>query len=323
MVLSQTNSKFMKSGFFEIKLEEDDLIYERTGNDIKFNFSHSAFQKIGDTEKARLGYEAKSTRENLLFLTNTRERNIRHFDFAYKWFKDVLAIIFPESRVAVLPLLIMKERKFGELLKHFDFGIESLSISEILLDDYKKIPEKLKEKIREDFPYEEDDANGMFLPHFNCLISSTDDQELKVLELFMVKKDAEDNDIEFEVSEESDGTQRVIDLIPMMMKMHKSPSVFVIDEFERSLHTLLIRQIFELILNNAAFRGSESQIITSTHDVNLLDIKRLFRADEIWFVEKNNSGETAMYSLANTDVDDLNLSKGYLNGRFGAIPFFK
>jgi len=233
----------------------------------------------------------------------------------------VLTIIFPESISALLPLLIMKERRFSELLRHFDFGIEGLSISEILLDDYKKIPEKVKEKVREDFPYDEDDANGMFLPQFNCLISSADDQELKVLELFTVKKDTEGNNVDFEVSEESDGTQRVIDLIPMMMKMRQGPSVFVIDEVERSLHTLLIRQIFELILNNEAFHGSESQIIASTHDVSLLDIKRLFRADEIWFVEKNSSGETVLYSLANTDVDDLNLSKGYLNGRFGAIPF--
>ncbi len=313
--------KVHEEWLFEITLEKDTPIYERTGNDIEFNFSHSILQKIGDTEKARLGYEAESTRENLLFLTNTKERNIRYFDFAYKWFKDVLTIIFPESISALLPLLIMKERRFSELLRHFDFGIEGLSISEILLDDYKKIPEKVKEKIREDFPYEEEDANGMFLPQFNCLISSADDQELKVLELFTVKKDTEGNDVEFEVSEESDGTQRVIDLIPMMMKMRQGPSVFVIDEVERSLHTLLIRQIFELILNNEAFHGSESQIIASTHDVSLLDIKRLFRADEIWFVEKNSSGETVLYSLANTDVDDLNLSKGYLNGRFGAIPF--
>ncbi len=132
--------KVHEEWLFEVTLEKDDPIYERTGDDIKFNFSHSILQKIDDKEKARLGYEAESTRENLLFLTNTRERKIRHFDFAYKWFDDVLTIIFPHSRVATLPLLIRtEERRFGELLRPFDLGIERLSIREILFDDCKDI----------------------------------------------------------------------------------------------------------------------------------------------------------------------------------------
>ena len=99
--------------------------------------------------------------------------------------------------------------------------------------------------------------------------------------------------------------------------------VFIIDEIERSLHTLLIRRLFELLLQHELFHSAPSQLIVSTHEVNLLDIKNLFRKDEIWFMEKNQDGESVLYSLANADVDNLNLTKGYLNGRFGAIPFIK
>ena len=61
---------------------------------------------------------------------------------------------------------------------------------------------------------------------------------------------------------------------------------------------------------------------TSTHPtLALLDIKQSFRKDEIWFIEKDETKQSMIYSLAGADVDKLNLINGYLNGRFGAIPF--
>ena len=77
------------------------------------------------------------------------------------------------------------------------------------------------------------------------------------------------------------------------------------------------------MLNNTENRNSNSQLIATTHKVYLLDIKDIFRKDEIWFVEKDKHGQSVLYSLANTDVENLDLAAGYLNGRFGAIPFIK
>ena len=54
--------------------------------------------------------------------------------------------------------------------------------------------------------------------------------------------------------------------------------------------------------------------------VKLLVIDKIFRKDEIWFIKKNKYGQSVPYSLANTNVEDLDLVKGYINGRFGAIP---
>lgn len=69
-------------------------------------------------------------------------------------------------------------------------------------------------------------------------------------------------------------------------------------------------------------RKQGNQIIFTTHDTNLLDLD-LLRRDEIWFVEKNQQGISNIYSLAEFKVrPELKVEKGYLNGRFGAIPFF-
>ncbi|OQY55156.1 MAG: hypothetical protein B6247_08635, partial [Candidatus Parabeggiatoa sp. nov. 2] len=78
----------------------------------------------------------------------------------------------------------------------------------------------------------------------------------------------------------------VIELIPMLFRLLNNDSVFVIDEIERSLHHLLIKKRFALLLNHERFQNVQSQLIASTHEVLLLDIKRLFRKDEIWFINR-------------------------------------
>ena len=71
-----------------------------------------------------------------------------------------------------------------------------------------------------------------------------------------------------------------------------------------------------------ANQNTKGQLIFTSHESNLLDLD-IFRQDEIWFVEKDNkSGDTKMYSLSEFKPRyDLDIRKGYLKGRFGAIPF--
>ena len=68
-------------------------------------------------------------------------------------------------------------------------------------------------------------------------------------------------------------------------------------------------------------QNTKGQLIFTTHEANLLDIN-IFRQDEIWFAEKNKAGNTQLYSLSDFKPRyDLDIRKGYLKGRFGAIPF--
>lgn len=84
---------------FEIGINIETPIYERMGEDINFHdFNHEFFMNISEDEKNRIRYEAKSTRENLLFLTNSQERKIKEVKPIYQWFSDVLKIVFPNSK---------------------------------------------------------------------------------------------------------------------------------------------------------------------------------------------------------------------------------
>ena len=108
-------------------------------------------------------------------------------------------------------------------------------------------------------------------------------------------------------------------LLPVLAEMRKSNRVYVVDELDRMLHPLLSHLFVETFLN---FKNNKnSQLIFTTHETSLLNLD-LLRRDEIWFVEKDQVGASHMYSLASLKIrPDLKIERGYLQGRFGAIPF--
>lgn len=318
--------KIHEEWLFEIGVNTEIPIYERRGEDINFhNFNHEVFLNSSEDEKNRIRYEAASTRENLLFLTNSQERKVKQLEPIYEWFSDVLKIIFPDSK-PLLPFFSQSvQNSLSKFLESLDLGIKKITTNTIDLDDYKKIPSEIKDKIKKDFPYEEGEENAIFIPALKCIISQAKDEtdKLMVLNLSPVRLDKENSEVKFEISEESDGTQRLIDLFPMLIHLSRGNAVYVIDEIERSLHSLLMKKLFDYFLNNSENKNSNSQLIATTHEVYLLDIKDIFRKDEIWFVEKDKYGQSLLYSLANTDVENLDLAAGYLHGRFGAIPLIR
>ena len=315
-------TRILEEWLFDISSDKEISVFERREKLIGFNYAHAFFDNISGEDKQRLEFEAQGTRDNLLFLTNCQERNIIRFNIIYKWFREMLIIIFPDSKNQPLVLLgKINEDFFNQILSFFDFNIKRIHIEQINLDQNKEIPNEIKEKIKADFPYGQDKTQFISLSDFNYVIQEDNHGDLKVSEMMAVKQDSSGQEIFFKLSEESDGTRRIIDLIPMLMALYKNDAVVVIDEAERSLHALLTRKLFDLFLNNEHFQGTKSQLIASTHEVTLLNLKKYFRKDEIWFVEKDETGQSVLYSLAGSDVDKLDLVKGYFSGRFGAIPF--
>ena len=98
-------------------------------------------------------------------------------------------------------------------------------------------------------------------------------------------------------------------------------ALLVVDEIEDSLHPLLTRRLIEMVQDKAV-NTKGAQLIFTTHDAMLLDLN-FFRRDQIWFAEKNDETcATELYSLASfSPRKGENVRKGYLQGRFGAIPF--
>jgi len=135
-----------------------------------------------------------------------------------------------------------------------------------------------------------------------------------------IKHTGDGGDYYLSVAKESAGTRRLIALMDDVFNVLDNGGVMVIDEIDASLHTLACEAIISLF-GNSEINKAGAQLIATTHDTNLM-LSRLFRRDQIWFAEKSFEGKTCIFSLADIHTRRTdNLERGYLEGRFGAIPF--
>jgi len=125
--------------------------------------------------------------------------------------------------------------------------------------------------------------------------------------------------VPLDLTEESDGTRRLLNLIPALHDLRMRGATYFVDEIDRSMHPILVWKFLEFFLNSCS--SGPRQLIVTTHESNLLDLD-LLRRDEIWFAEKDQTGATRLYSMMDFRVrKDLEIRKHYLQGRFGAVPF--
>lgn len=126
------------------------------------------------------------------------------------------------------------------------------------------------------------------------------------------------------LEQESHGTQTLFRMAAPLLAAIERGSVLVIDELERSLHPLLALQIVRQF-NDPVLNPKNAQLIFTTHDTNLLGTvvgEPALRRDQVWLTEKDKDGATHVYPLSDYQPrKQENVERGYLQGRYGAIPF--
>ena len=268
----------------------------------------------------------RGTRPNQLFLTEAVARNVKApYANVFTWFANTLTVIFPHTELNQRESLIRSDASlrsnYEEYFKTFDLGLSGLRVVETDIDNLMPgLPEPMKNDLRSQLGPSK--AIQMVNPVTNAkvIIMKKDGGELVVLRLIILHEDENKNPVEFDIQEESDGTQRLVDLIPALVQFQSAEKVFIVDELDRSLHPTLSRSFFEVFF---AKSNSRAQLIATTHDLDLLDLD-LLRKDEIWFIEKDKQGSSRVYSLEEFKPRfDNDIRKGYLLGRFGAIPVIR
>ena len=126
--------------------------------------------------------------------------------------------------------------------------------------------------------------------------------------------------VEFDFEEESRGTQRYYELAGILLTLINGSRIVPIDELEYSMHPDLYEHFLVTFLTNAR----NSQIIYTTHMREFLADKNLYRDDSVWIAQKNKSGATEVYSIADFDKEELrqveNRYGAYRSGRLGGVP---
>ena len=276
------------------------LVFERWDTN-KFNFGE-------DVEKQQS--LADMTLKNRLYLSNSTQLNYKPSQDIFEWFRDKLQIatnLEEQDWLAYTADKVHEDKKVKDLvaslLKNADIGISDINVSikDVSEDD---LPKSMPKKLRE------------------LLLTKAKNLEITT---YHPGLDEEGNeiDISFELEDESRGTQRLFQLLGPWIEVLTSGDILVIDELESSLHPLLLEGIVKLF-HDPIQNPHGAQLIFTTHNTNLLN-PEIFGRDQIWFTEKDHSkGSTDLYSLSKFKPrKNENLEKGYLLGRYGAIPFFK
>jgi len=195
-----------------------------------------------------------------------------------------------------------------KFMKTADFGINNIDVS------LKNINELVKEGLLDDMPADE---------KMKLLSKLGEDAELMNISMTHSGLDEEGNEInvQLNLAEESEGTQKFFGLTGVWLDTFKEDNTILIDELDIRLHTLLTKYLIDLF-HKCEINKNNSQLIFSTHDTNLLSLDT-FRRDQIWFTQKVQvKNYTDLYSLSDYPVrKDDNIERGYLQGKYGAIPF--
>ncbi len=316
---------------FELNKTGETKIFERKGT-TTYNLDYFLKRNKSKKEQQFLEFTAKGTPRNQLFVTQIRNTNvtdnvsdITDILNVIDWFQNALTVMYPGTKNISKKFELHKDTNlkqvFNEMLDYFDTGIDGIEFKEV---DFEKmdIPSELKEDIKNDLLSEKSEKTSAFLSNPEddkyYVISKVDEVTVQA-KLLKTKHKVVGGGYElFDLKDESDGTRRIMDLIPLIVDFFGGGNVFVVDEIERSLHPNLVKDFFEFILEKCD--NVNSQLIASSHEATLLT-QKLLRKDEIWFAVKDKQGATQLHSLEDYNVRfDKEIMKDYLIGRFRGIP---
>lgn len=251
-------------------------------------------------EKARQE-RADQTIANNLYLSVAVQKNSQQLLPAFTWFQKKLNYILSmnhlsSGRTSKLCQEVEGKNKVLAFMNAAGIKVKDLLVERKLftLDDLPEdFPEELKQKVLKEM-----DGAVTYNAKFQYQAA---DGEL----------------VTFDLDDESDGTKALFSFAARWLDLLETDAVLFVDEIDTSLHPLLVHYLIKLLHSSK----SRAQLIFTTHDTTLLS-QSIMRRDQVWFVEKDQQQSTQLYSLADfSPRKNEALEKGYLSGRYGAIPF--
>ena len=243
----------------------------------------------------------EATKPNSLYLSIAVQLNSEQFKDVFAWISNHL-VIFPNGSIpsfeyTVSHILTNANHTVKDFLSETDISIDSISI----------------------------DRRKGFMQAFNMDLATGEmkhTREERDISMPTFRHVTQRGSAVFELGDESEGTQRLFALAGPLFDIFRDGRVLVIDELNRSLHTLFVRQLV------AMFQDPErnvhgAQLIFTTHDTTLLD-SDLLRRDQIWFTEKDSHQASILFPLTEfTPRKNEAFGRGYLSGWYGAVPILK
>ncbi len=292
-----TDKAFVAEWLYSFPYSKRRTLFER--NNQEFSFSREL--------KGRNKVISELTRPNSLFLSAAAQNDHEELTPLYNFIKSTGA----KGEGIPPPFMLTKliDRRFDnhivELLEGMATGICGMRRKEI-------------ERTDEDRAFHKAFVSALRASGYKVPENGHSEEELSVVELAHRGKDGRQYFLE--IDSESAGTVRLLAILgPVFRALEMGRPIFI-DELDSSLHTQAAEAVISLFSSKKT-NPKGAQLIATTHDTNILR-SPLLRRDQIWFTEKDEEGATHLYPLTDFRVrKGDNLAKGYLQGRFGAVPF--
>ena len=246
------------------------------------------------------------------------DSNFKAFFDVYQWFSK-LHILFPDSGPGSFTGLVSGEKRdYTLFLDAFDTGIEDMVLQKADFGELAAgLPESVSDQLRAEL-------RGRLNGNAHIGISDgTDRYEIwnrdgELSANKMVFDHGNPADL-FSFADESEGTKRLIDLIPLF-RLALDGGVLLMDEFDRSFHDELTKEFVQCFYEYA--KGVNTQVIATVKSSRLIDLDLLMQ-DEICFVERKGDHSSVLYSLNKYCIRyDKTLIQDYFLGRYGGVPAF-
>ena len=255
--------------------KQEVMYFERVTSSKKETTVEYGLKLKGRSKKHQqfLDFIAQGTRPNQLFLTESLERNVTALQPIFDWFLKVLTIIPAEADYTPLEISILSDESFtdflSEFLKFAGTGIDSIVTEKVELDFERHLPtmpKVLRDHLIQELNKTEKNSMAMIenLEGTRFLLFKDDRSQLILIQLRTRHRSEDGEFIDFSIEEESEGTQRLINLIPALFILkQEEEKVIFLDELDRRLHPLLSRNFVQVAIN---CRDKKNQLIFTTHD---------------------------------------------------------
>lgn len=302
---SATQTEVVKEYLYVYNTSKASTIFEREKEDYRFTSSARRREMLPLVER---------NTPNKLFLATATQWNCEDTKTPYLWIAQGINTYetnFDQLIYQTDPFF----EKDDEALKRFTKNI--LHEADLNIDDYSF---ESREQTREQFlqvlqglPAE--------LRGLASTVPYTENKEINIETVHTVEKEGKKNRYKLSLFSESQGTRNLFVLSPILKNAFETGETLCIDEFDTSIHPMLIEYLIGLF-NDPNINKNNAQLIFSTHAVSVMSLK-ILRRDQIYFVEKNRrTGTSELYSLDEfSPRKNEDVRKAYLLGRYGSIPY--
>ena len=315
------SSRVLKESLSVRRTRFAEMIFDRDGQEVSFGESYAS---------DRNAFIAEGTRANQLFLHNAIAQNANEFRPAYDWFAKSLTVIGTDSTFTSHSRMLVRSDYQGyinERLARYNVGIASISLKECTLND---IPEVPPEDIH-DFINEVGDSGTASLQltvytnrrGTEIYFVDVDHGGVRYSKMQLMHRSVTGELIPFELDDESKGTQRLIELLPLFFDFESrerhsnSERVYIVDEISSGFHTSMTSDLIHEVLTKCT-AATRKQLIFTTHDLLLMD-ERLLRHDEMWVCDKTADGVSSLICVGSQPGvrTDSRALRDYRRGLFG------